>query len=227
MSLWVLSQLDKSYPDTTGRTPPVMPGPNPKIPALSHALLSHILPNSYALAMPSPWSTDTSDGFTQMPKTMPLLSLGPAAPVLQILKFNGYGEFAGLLYHLPHTVLYRDKRYPVVLHLFEARKFLDHRPDLADRIRECKCIEVVTSISAELTEFTRPRDWSNVALNIVSKPFFHASCVSRGCLFFMANRDGWTDVDGRGVVPQVLPAPRSVHAVPQYVPRRTCVRRVG
>jgi len=89
----------------------------------------------------------------------------------QILKFNGYGEFAGLLYHSPHSVLYQEELYPTALHLFEARKFLDHRPDLADRIRECERVEDVTSISAELAEFTR-RDWSNVALITVSRAFF-------------------------------------------------------
>ena len=93
----------------------------------------------------------------------------PQAP--QILKFNGYGEFAGLLYHSPHTVLYQDELYPTALHLFEARKFLDHRPDLADRIKDCERVEDVTSISAEMAEFTR-RDWSNVALITVSNFYY-------------------------------------------------------
>lgn len=105
--------------------------------------------------------------------TMPSPSLGAGMVPqgAQILKFNGYGEFAGLLYHSPHTVLYQDELYPTALHLFEARKFLDHRPDLADRIRECERVEDVTSISAELAEFTR-RDWSNVALITVSRVIF-------------------------------------------------------
>jgi len=89
---------------------------------------------------------------------MPEPSLGA-----QVFKFNGYGEHAGLLYHSPHSVLYQDELYPTALHLFEARKFLDHRPDLADRIRQCERVEDVTAISAELADFTR-RDWGNVAL---------------------------------------------------------------
>jgi len=101
----------------------------------------------------------------------------------QILKFNGYGEFAGLLYHSPHTVLYQEELYPTALHLFEARKFLDHRPDLADRIRECGRVEDVTSISADMAEFTR-RDWSNVALITVSKRlFFLLSLFASRALF--------------------------------------------
>lgn len=99
---------------------------------------------------------------------MPSPSLGPGAAVgQQIIKFNGYGEFAGLLYHSPHSVVYQDELYPTALHLFEARKFLDHRPDLADRIRQTDHVEQVTAISAEVAEFTR-RDWGNVALATVS-----------------------------------------------------------
>jgi hypothetical protein len=97
---------------------------------------------------------------------MPSPSLGAGA-VPQIIKFNGYGEFSGLLYHSPHTVLYQEELYPTALHLFEARKFLDHRPDLAERIRQCERVEEVTAISAELADFTR-RDWGNVALITVS-----------------------------------------------------------
>ena len=84
-----------------------------------------------------------------------------------VLKFNGFGEFAGLLYHSPHGVIYEEDLYPTALHLFEARKFLYHRPDLADRIRQCEHVEGVTAVSEELKEFVR-WDWGNVALSTVS-----------------------------------------------------------
>jgi hypothetical protein len=84
-----------------------------------------------------------------------------------VIKFNGYGDLSGLLYYSPHTVVYEDELYPTALHLFEARKFLPHRPDLADRIRQCENVEQVASISAELAEFIR-RDWSIVAFSTVS-----------------------------------------------------------
>ncbi|KAF8589662.1 hypothetical protein K439DRAFT_1332167 [Ramaria rubella] len=35
----------------------------------------------------------------------------------------------------PHKILYKKKLYPTAAHLFEAHKFLKHRPDLAERIR--------------------------------------------------------------------------------------------
>jgi predicted NAD-dependent protein-ADP-ribosyltransferase YbiA (DUF1768 family) len=111
---------------------------------------------------------------------MPSLLLGPGATMRrQIIKLNGYGEFSGLLYHSPHSVVYHDELYPTALHLFEAHKFLDHRPDLADRIRQIDYWQVaeVTVISAELAEFTR-RDWGNVALATVSDPFLFFSSLS-------------------------------------------------
>ncbi|KIJ57242.1 hypothetical protein M422DRAFT_149082 [Sphaerobolus stellatus SS14] len=37
----------------------------------------------------------------------------------------------------PHKVLYQNKLYPTAAHLFEAHKFLQHKPELAERIRVC------------------------------------------------------------------------------------------
>ena len=94
---------------------------------------------------------------------------GSAAQTMpSVIEFNGYGEFPELLCYSPHSVVYEDKLYPTALHLFEARKFLPHLPDLADRIRQCERVEQVASISAEMADFIR-RDWGNVMLNMVSK----------------------------------------------------------
>jgi hypothetical protein len=132
-----------------------MPMPSPAVgtPGLAQAQMSMQPPGSVlvnaAMTMPSP-------------------SLGAGGGgMAPVLKFNGYGEFSGLLYHSPYSVVYEEELYPTALHLFEARKFLDHRPDLADRIRQCERVEDVTAISAELADFTR-RDWGNVALSTVS-----------------------------------------------------------
>jgi hypothetical protein len=119
-----------------------------------------------------------SDETTTIP--LPSLGEGGAGGMAPVLRFNSYGEFSGLSYHSPHSVVYEDDLYPTALHLFEARKFLDHRPDLADRIRQCELVEEVTAISAELAEFTR-RDWGNVALSTVSNPFLPARVVDNLC----------------------------------------------
>lgn len=97
--------------------------------------------------------------------------------VVPTLRFNGYGEYSGLLYHSPHRVMYEDELFPTALHLFEALKFLPHRPDLAEQIRLCEHVEEVTAISASFAENTR-RDWGNVALTTVRLFFFFALCAS-------------------------------------------------
>ena len=121
------------------------------------------------------------------PVTLPTRPTPTRIP--QILKFNENGEFSGLLYYSPHSVAYQDELYPTALHLFEARKFVDHRPDLAERIRFCGRIEEVTTVSAEFAEFMR-RDWNNVALGIVSTGFF----VSRYVLADRLVGAGYGDV---------------------------------
>jgi hypothetical protein len=140
---------------SSGHVPMPMPSP-----AMGHGTRPQT-----PMAIPPPGSMLTPTVGTAMPS--PSLGQGPG-PVQGMLKFNGYGEHSGLLYHSPHTVLYQEELYPTALHLFEARKFLDHRPDLAESIRQCERVDQVTAISAELAEYTR-RDWGTVALSTVSR----------------------------------------------------------
>ena len=106
----------------------------------------------------------------QMTISRPSLSASGQVGMVPVLKFDGYGHFAGLLYHSPHSVVHEDDLYPTALHLFEAHKFLYHRPDLAEKIRQCERVEEVTALSAELGAFVR-RDWGNIALSTVSNRF--------------------------------------------------------
>ena len=86
-----------------------------------------------------------------------------------VIKFNQDGYFSELLHYLPHSVLYEGMLYPTVLHLLEARKFLPHRPDLAERIRQCERVEQATSISAKLADSNFiPRDWDSNMISMVS-----------------------------------------------------------
>ena len=101
-----------------------------------------------------------------MPMPSPSIGAGGGGGMAPVLKFDAYGEFSGLLYNSPHSVVYEEDLYPTAFHLFEARKFLDHRPDLADRIRRCERVEDVIAIGVEQADFTR-RDWGNVALSMV------------------------------------------------------------
>ena len=128
------------------------------------------MPSSMGMGMPSPGG--------QAP-----VGLGGVVPTL---RFNGYGEYSGLLYHSPHRVMYEDELFPTALHLFEALKFLPHRPDLAEQIRLCEHVEEVTAISASFAENTR-RDWGNVALTTVR--FFLFALRASGADGMM---DRWT-----------------------------------
>ena len=155
-----------------------MPMPSPAVgtPGLAQA----------QMGMPPPGSVLVNAAMT-MPS--PSLGAGGGGSMAPVLKFNGYGEFSGLLYHSPHSVVYEEELYPTALHLFEARKFLDHRPDLAERIRLCERVEDVTAISAELAEFTR-RDWGNVALSTVcNQPFSFSIAPARVLDQLYADRD--------------------------------------
>ena len=129
------------------------------------------------------FSSLTGRGSTSVPSSA-VRRGGPAqtpSAVPPVIRFSGYGEFSGLSYYSPHSVRYETNLYPTALHLFEARKFLPHRPDLADRVRQCERVEQVPSISAELADFIR-RDWDNVMLSIVSKVFpCLAPRVGGGC----------------------------------------------
>ena len=55
-----------------------------------------------------------------------------------VIELKPHGEFSRLpvLHYSLHSVLYDGKVYPTALHLFEARKFLPNRRDLAKRVRQ-------------------------------------------------------------------------------------------
>ena len=130
-----------------------------------------VLPSAVRRSVPAPM---TGGGSMSVPSSV--IKRGSAAQTMpSVIKFNEYGEFPELLCYSPHSVVYEDKLYPTALHLFEARKFLPHLPDLADRIRQCERVEQVASITAEMADFIR-RDWGNVMLNTVSK----SPLISRG-----------------------------------------------
>lgn len=82
-----------------------------------------------------------------------------------VLKFNEYGDFAALLNNSAHSVVHRNLVYPTALHLYEAHKFLDHKPEVAEQIRRSE-VQWVTAVSGQYANFTR-RDWGNIGLSTV------------------------------------------------------------
>lgn len=82
-----------------------------------------------------------------------------------VLRFNEYGDFAALLNNSPHNVVYNNLVYPTALHLYEAHKFLDHKPEVAEQIRRSE-LRWVLAVSGQYADLMR-RDWGNIGLRTV------------------------------------------------------------
>ncbi|KDR85877.1 hypothetical protein GALMADRAFT_235010 [Galerina marginata CBS 339.88] len=63
---------------------------------------------------------------------------------------------------------YRDRVYPTAMHLFEAMKFIDTRPDIAETIRNCADVNSVHNLAKEFEEFKRPY-WTTSHLNVLDE----------------------------------------------------------
>ena len=87
----------------------------------------------------------------------------PALPVIRISRESDYRD---LLHSSPHRVHYQHRSYPTGMHLLEAMKFLPHRGDLAEQIRNCGTPEEAVAVAAGMREYWR-RDWEAVALEMV------------------------------------------------------------
>ena len=83
-----------------------------------------------------------------------------------VVRFNQQGTYAGFMNHSAHRVLYKNQTYPSATHLHEALKYLEHRPDLAENIRNCRDVKEVYPLSARYQQFQRP-DWGQVFLQLV------------------------------------------------------------
>ncbi|KAA1479174.1 DUF1768-domain-containing protein, partial [Dentipellis sp. KUC8613] len=121
------------------------------------------------MPMPSP---GRGPGMPMPSPSMMPMPVTPGSGSGPPVRFSGYGQYAGFLHHSPHNILYDDELYPTALHLFEALKFLDHRPDIAERIRECQRAEEVYAISSSMAEYTRP-DWHSVAISMMDEVLHH------------------------------------------------------
>ncbi|KAI0029255.1 hypothetical protein K488DRAFT_56763 [Vararia minispora EC-137] len=71
----------------------------------------------------------------------------------------------------PDVILYDGDSYPTALHLFEALKYLPHRPDVARMIREAP-LQDMSAISERHAAAMRP-DWDNVALQMMDDVLYH------------------------------------------------------
>ncbi|KAI0028427.1 hypothetical protein K488DRAFT_58656 [Vararia minispora EC-137] len=74
----------------------------------------------------------------------------------------------------PHAILYGDGYYPTALHLFEALKFLPHRPDIAEMIRQAPS-NALARLSKRHARAMRA-DWDYVAVQMMDEALYHKFC---------------------------------------------------
>ena len=194
------------------RAPPQYVGNPVQVPlytSSSHSIDSRKISTTESIAyssnlsfpVPTTW-TGTGGSLEQMSAEIP--------PFIKLDPYGGVGRFSGLLPYSFHSVRYQNNLYPTALHLFEARKFLPHRQDLGERVRQCERVQDISTIVKELTVYVRP-DWAYIAAITVSKVFSDLSpCLGIGCPLTDRLIAGGR-VDGRRVVSQVLPAQCAAH----------------
>lgn len=95
------------------------------------------------------------------PAPVPPIPSSPPA-----IRFDQSGKYSVFMNHSPHRVIWEGRAYPTALHLHEALKFIDVRPDIAEKIRTFERAEEVYPLSASSHEFARP-DWGSVFLEKV------------------------------------------------------------
>ena len=127
-----------------------------------------ITPNTGGLrnVQASPHSAYThSSGDNSQDSGEPIPPVPPMPMTAPTLHFNQNGLLSTFLTHSPHRVLFEGKIYPTALHLHEARKFMDRRPDIAEMIRNCPVGEVYP-LAAKFQAFVRP-DWNSKFIEFV------------------------------------------------------------
>ncbi|KAH8096614.1 hypothetical protein BXZ70DRAFT_326627 [Cristinia sonorae] len=126
-------------------------------------------PAGVPLRMPSPSASTVNH--QRAPSPSPNRSPRPT-----MLRMDSIGPFADLLHFSSHPVHYKNKLYPTAYHLYEAMKYLDHRPDIAERIRTSgsgrEGVERAGEVSRDYTAHVRP-DWERVMVDKMEEALYH------------------------------------------------------
>jgi hypothetical protein len=135
----------------------------------SHNDMSATQPGS--ATFPAPDSATTFNSMNaNPPSTTPTTPVPPIPSSPPAIRFDQFGKHAMFMNHSPHRVVWNNKTYPTALHLHEALKFMESRPDVAEQIRACERPEDVYPLSAAFQQYQRP-DWGNVYMGYVCHSF--------------------------------------------------------
>ncbi|KAF8914390.1 hypothetical protein CPB84DRAFT_1759139 [Gymnopilus junonius] len=108
---------------------------------------------------PGPSTSSSATPRPQMPPVPPFPSSPPA------IRFDQESlPFSAFLNHSPHRIIYRNAVYPSALHLYEAMKFIDYKPEIAEVIRNVPTTLDVYPVSVKFQNLQRP-DWSKIYLS--------------------------------------------------------------
>lgn len=120
---------------------------------------------------PMPTSATTFNSMNVNPSsTTPTTPVPPIPSSPPAIRFDQAGKYAVFMNHSPHRIVWNNNTYPTALHLHEALKFMESRPDVSEKIRACERPEDVYPLSAAFQQFQRP-DWGNVFLGFVRHCF--------------------------------------------------------
>ncbi|KDQ52773.1 hypothetical protein JAAARDRAFT_210423 [Jaapia argillacea MUCL 33604] len=72
----------------------------------------------------------------------------------------------------PHAVNYGGKNYPTSEHLFQAFKFMDTRPDIAENIRRCRGPREALKVATDNRPHQR-HDWQSVNIRTMDLVLYH------------------------------------------------------
>jgi len=94
--------------------------------------------------------------------------------------FYGFTNFS------PHSVMYEGKRYPTSEHLFQAFKFMEHRPHLAEHIRTVSDKPSMALSEARRFQPEVRTDWKQTNISVMEKvlrlKFEQNECLKRELL---------------------------------------------
>ncbi|CAL1700030.1 unnamed protein product [Somion occarium] len=100
----------------------------------------------------------------------------PAPQLSPPIKIDHENHLSGLVHYSPHTVHFNRKVYPTAHHLLEALKFMEHRPDVAERIRTCgggpEGVDTASRIADEMRDFVRS-DWDQVVVPTMEEVLYN------------------------------------------------------
>lgn len=120
------------------------------------------------------------------PPMPPISPVPPMPSVPPPVRFGQHDALNGFLNHSIYRIMYRSKTYPTGLHLHEAMKFIDNRPDIAEKIRVCPDVHSVYPLSGQFQDFQRS-DWPAVYLECVCiLSIFSSPQIHTGILTFLS-----------------------------------------